>query len=1268
MSAMEAALVSGLSKVVGNKLGSMISSEFAAITGVKKDLSELQGVHAEITSWLSMLSDRAIDSDPSLRWLMKLRNLLNDIYDLLDEVYLKHEKHRIDRDHDKHAMAVCFCGKPKLLLFRWKVAHKIKAIKVEFDAIVKQKSDANTVLHNLHLDQLIQSKNKTTREPSLLSNNKESKIPSRDHVKSEIVLELVESKKGDAGRIVSIVGLGGSGKTTLAQHICHDDKIKVHFKDTIFWIHVSQEFCRDKLIGKLFEAIIGHRSDHHAQQHMLRVISKKLSGNKFLLVLDDAWHEDRHDWENFMVLLDNGAPGSKILLTTRNQSVANAVESKVVFKLAFLSEEESWSFFLKSCGWIEEDLGYDFIEVGKDIVKQCGGVPLAIKILGSVLCERRGINTWRAIRESNLWDEENIEARVFASLKLSYIYLKDHLKQCFTFCSIFPKGSKINKGYLIEQWMAHGFIKLKKEELAQDIGSEYFDSLMKAGFLQDPVETLPQRSVSCKMHDLIHDLTQYILRNEVVTSLQKNMTTDCSQNCRYLSLTSCSGKVERGLFYKVRAVYVSGGNPSFDNLVKKSFYVRSVVLDYAVDTPFPLFVLKLEHLAYLEIHNVSCTELPEAISGCWNLQSLHLIGCKGFVTLPKSIGELKKLQTLEFNCITDLETLPQSIGNCRDLQSLQLNYCGKLREIPSSVGRLRKLSVLHIIGCSSLKQLLLQFNGELSNLLTVNLHGCRGLEDLPSKFSCPKLRTLHLSETKITVLPQWITSIGTLECIYLQNCKELLELPKDIINLKHLEVLNLVGCSKLQCMPSGLRQLTRLRNLGSFAVGCGGDDARISELENLDMISGHMKITNLKYLKDPSEAEKAMLKRKNIWSLELSWSSSQTKEELVSDVEQDQCVLNALEPPSTIMSLKICGYRSPILPSWMAKQNDSSCCAGTVFKQASLCPFLSLTKMTLEEFHNLKYICGLLVFASLKSLNLLRMANLEELWTTTSGFEIQGEESEAQQCFPVLSEVCITCCPKLNVKPYFPPSLLSLSFEESNEQLLSPCSFSRLLPRPANESSSSCNVQSAAPCIRELQLRNMMGSSSSWELLQNHTELEVLHIQCCNDLKQLPDSIRNLTSLRVLWIMECKRLRMLPEWLGELYSLQSLYVLVTPLIDSLPQSAKYLTSLISLQICRWDKMKELPDVIQHLTSLQVLNLGLCPALTVLPECIGQLSALRSLQIQHCYALQCLPQSLQRLTALRELHISFSPGLARRYKQGVGPDWQLVSHIPDVRIN
>ncbi|KAF8711259.1 hypothetical protein HU200_029279 [Digitaria exilis] len=1237
---MEAALAIGLLEVVGNKLFSLISSEFIAIMGVKQDLSMLQHIQGEVTSWLSAVRDRAMEADPSLGWVIKLRNLANDIYDLLDELCLEDEKLKIGNNLDKHATSDV--AQPWLHSFRDKITHKVEEIKVTFDVIAKQRRDANAAMLNLDVVQLVQSNNKATRQQSLLlSNVEESKIPSRDRVKSEIISKLVESNEGE-GHIVSIVGLCGSGKTNLAQQICHDDKIKEHFKDKIFWVHISQEFCRDKLIGKVFQAITGQKSDGLKNQQIICAISNKLCGKESLLVFDDAWHEDSHDWEKFMVFLNGDASRTKILLTTRNQNVANAVESRLVFKLAFLSEDESWNFFLKSSGLVEDDLESDFIQIGKDIVKQCGGVPLAIKILGSILCERRGINSWRAIRDGNLWDDETMEHQVFASLKWSYIYLKDHLKQCFTFCSIFPKGYKINRDYLIEQWMAHGFLKLENEELAEDIGNEYFDALMKLGFLQNPVERWPEKSVVCKMPELIHDLTRYILHNEVVTFLPMNMTPDCTKKCRYLSLTTCYENVERGRFDKVRALCVSGCNPSFDNFVNKSCHIRSIVLDYAIDTLFPLFTLKLEHLGYLEIHHVSCTELPEAISDCWNLQSLHFIICKGFVTLPNSIGKLSKLRTLELNCVSDLESLPESIGNCRNLQYLKVNYCEKFKEIPCSVGSIEKLRVL-IVRCSPF-HLRSEFNGEFRNLRTINLSGCQGVQGLPSTFACPMLHTLDLSETKVKLLPLWITSIGTLECINLRNCKELVELPKGIANLRNLAVFNLAGCSKLQCMPSGFGQLTRLRDLSLFAVGCGRDDARISELENLNMIcNGHLAITNLTNLKDPSEAQKAMLKLKNIRSLVLDWPSNQAKDELLSYMEQDQGVLNALEPPANIRYMEIRGYRGSYLSRWMMNGNDSCCYT----------ELLSLTKLTLEGFPNLKYVRGLLEFPSLKSLYLLKMTNLEELWTTTNGIETHGEEFGAKYCFPVLSELSITSCPKLNVKPYFPPSLVTLSFQESNEQLLCPGSSS---------------IHSAVSHLRVLNLTEMTASSSSWEFLQFHTELVTLSIDSCGDLTQLPESIRSLTSLKHLRINRCSNLAMMPDWLGELRLLRSLSVYTTPMIDSLPQSTEHLKFLTMLQISGWRNMKELPDVIQHLISLELLNLGSCSRLTVLPEWIGQLSALRRIWIQHCSALECLPQSIQRLTALRELKISWCRGLYRRYKRGLGPDWHLISHIPDVRID
>jgi len=620
---------------------------------------------------------------------------------------------------------------------------------------------------------------------------------------------------------------------------------------------------------------------------------------------------------------------------------------------------------------------------------------------------------------------------------------------------------------------------------------------------------------------------------------------------------------------------------------------------------------------------------------------------------------------------SNLESLPQSIGDCRELQSLTLHRCEKFREIPDTICKIKNLRALHISMCPSLKQFPSEFTGVFSNLQTINLAKSSNFRELPSTLFCPLLCTLDLSQTEVTLLPPWITTVGTLECINLELCFELVELPKGIGNLKRLAVLNIKGCTELRCMPSGIGQLTRLTQLGLFVVGHGTDDARISELGNLNSLSGELEISNLKYLKDPCDAEKACLHQKNgINNLVLDWSLSEGEQELASDVEQQQGVLSALEPPSRIESLTIKGYQGPCLPRWlMEKNNGSSYCEGTTLKQTGPCQYLSLTNLTLSHVSNLKHIRGLVKFPSLKSLELWNMASLEELWTATSGIEIQEEELSAQYYFPILSILYILDCPKLSiVKPYFPPTLKKLCLRRTNLQLLSLGNFSHMLPTPANESSSSSCLHSAVVShLRELQLDGIVGSSSGWEFLRHHTKLETLSIGYCDDLTQVPESIRSLTSLQRLHITSCPALGMLPKWLGELCSLRYLKVLETPIIASLPQSIGLLTSLTELEIRGWDSMKLLPGAIQNLTSLESLKLTYCGALAELPEGIGQLPALRQLEIHGCSALQCLPQSIQHSTALRCLAIHECPALARRYKEGVGPDWHLISHVPLVMI-
>lgn len=148
MSGMEAALASGLLKVAGDKLVSLIKIEFASITGVKKDLSDLQDIHGEITSWLSLVHHISIETNPRFIWVIKLKDVAYDIDDLVHEVELEAEKHKLWSGSDKNAIVDSLCAKRKSLLFRRKMVRKIKDIKVGYAVIVAQRRDANTVLHN----------------------------------------------------------------------------------------------------------------------------------------------------------------------------------------------------------------------------------------------------------------------------------------------------------------------------------------------------------------------------------------------------------------------------------------------------------------------------------------------------------------------------------------------------------------------------------------------------------------------------------------------------------------------------------------------------------------------------------------------------------------------------------------------------------------------------------------------------------------------------------------------------------------------------------------------------------------------------------------------------------------------------------------------------------------------------------------------------------------------------------------------------------------
>jgi len=333
-----------------------------------------------INFWLEKTAENSIGSTQSFAWLKKLKDISYDVDDVVDEFQLKAEKH--DSNGDSGIVSKYLCTIPKSFVFQCNSANKIKAIKKRFAAIVKQRTDYLAITNSV--DPPVRLTNMRTKEVTSLPNVDEALVVGRDKDKQEIISMLEENDDQQKIKIVSVIGLGGSGKTTLAKLVFNDGNIiERHLFEVRLWVHVSKEFVVNDLIKKLFEAFSDNNPGTHALPYMNQTISDKLRGKRFLLVLDDVWTNSRDEWEEFIVCLKVGAPKSRILLTTRNREVAVIVGSTNQFYLPFLSPDDSWKLFQQSL--VTPPTGWDFEEVGKAIVDKCGGVPLAIKVLAGAL-------------------------------------------------------------------------------------------------------------------------------------------------------------------------------------------------------------------------------------------------------------------------------------------------------------------------------------------------------------------------------------------------------------------------------------------------------------------------------------------------------------------------------------------------------------------------------------------------------------------------------------------------------------------------------------------------------------------------------------------------------------------------------------------------------------------------------------------------------------------------------------------------------------------
>ncbi|KAJ6882754.1 disease resistance protein RGA3 [Populus alba x Populus x berolinensis] len=713
---MAEALVSPILEQLTTIVAQQVQEEVNLVVGVKKQCDKLKSNLLDIQSVLED-ADRKQVKDKAVRdWVDKLKDACYDMDDVLDEwstaiLRMKMEEAE-ENTHSRQKIRCSFLGSPcfcfNQVVRRRDIALKIKEVCEKVDDIAIQRAKYGFDLY------------KATDELQRLTTTSfvdESSVIGRDGEKRNVVSKLLAESSQEARDVdvISLVGLGGIGKTTLAQLAFNDAKVTTHFEKKI-WVCVSEPFDEVRIAKGILEELEGRASDLVGLQSLLRRVSESIKGKRFLLVLDDVWTENHGQWEQLKPSLTGCARGSRILVTTRKDAVATMMGTDHRINIEKLSDEICRSIF-NHVAFQErsEDERERLADIGDKIANKCKGLPLAAKVLGGLMQSKRTREEWDRVLSSELWrldevDRDQVESRIFIPLLLSYYDLPSVVRRCFLYCAMFPKDYDMRKYELVKMWMAQGYLKESSGGDMELVGEQYFQVLAARSFFQD-FETYGREGIRFKMHDIVHDFAQYMTKNECLTVDVNTLgvaTVETSiERVRHLSMMLSEESSFPKSIHKakgLRSLLIGTRDPSLGaalpDLFKQLTCIRSLNLSRSSIKEIPNEVGKLIHLRHLNLARCGKLEsLPETTCDLCNLQSLDVTWCRSLKELPKAIGKLIKLRHLQIDD-SGVAFIPKGIERITCLQTLDVFILCGGGENESKAANLRELKDLNHIGGS----------------------------------------------------------------------------------------------------------------------------------------------------------------------------------------------------------------------------------------------------------------------------------------------------------------------------------------------------------------------------------------------------------------------------------------------------------------------------------------------------------------------------------------------------------------------------------------
>nr|KYP45704.1 Putative disease resistance RPP13-like protein 1 [Cajanus cajan] len=658
------------------------------IRGNKLDNKLLQQLETTLRVVRAVLDDaekKQITDSNVNHWLTTLKDLVYQADDLLDHVSTKAATQKKVRNFFSR-------------FSNSKIITKLEDIVVRLENVLRLKE-------SLDLKEIVVENSVPWKVPST-SLEDGSHIYGRDDDKEAIIKLLLEnSSDGEEVSVIPIVGMGGVGKTTLAQLVYNDDSLKEIF-DFKAWVCVSEEFDILNVTKIISEAVTAQpfiaQPCKINDLNLLHLdLMDKLKDKKFLIVLDDVWIQDYVNWSLLKKPLQRGIKGSKILVTTRNESVATVVRTVQPYHLNRLSNEDCWLVFANHACFTPEptENSMTLEKIGRDIVKKCKGLPLAVQSLGGMLRRKHGVRDWNDVLNSDIWE---LECNIIPALRISYHYLPPQLKRCLVYCSLYPKDYEFQKNELILLWMAEDLLKPGKTgKSLEEVGCEYFDYLVSRSFFQHARIKTPGNDFV--MHDLMHDLATSLGREFYLRSEDIGKETKIDVQIRHLSFTKFSHAVldnfdgVKFLRTFLSIIHFEGGPFHIEKapciIMSKLLYLRVLSFrDFRSLDALPDSIGKLTYLRYLNLSFTSVSTLPESLCNLYNLETLKLYNCYKLTSLPTGMQNLVNLRHLDIHRVP-LKEMPRGMGKLNHLQKLDFFIVGK--NIENGIKELGGLSNLH---------------------------------------------------------------------------------------------------------------------------------------------------------------------------------------------------------------------------------------------------------------------------------------------------------------------------------------------------------------------------------------------------------------------------------------------------------------------------------------------------------------------------------------------------------------------------------------------